>query len=266
MYRNFFEKVNRKQDAVLKSEMSNGSAGRRVSKVVLAVMLALFFFPKFASAQLELEIGYVNSMKSMKDYGKENTVGVKKSNLGGFTIGLATDFEIAKGFSIRPALKYSYATATSRMDFKDYIITDNISEHYLDIPLMVNYTFKAHKKVDISFFTGPVVSVGLSFNERYDYIFYKDEVKSTVKINHFKGSVLKDNVLDDRVVVPESVDKYKRFDVRYGVGAAVTLFDMVSVRGGYDWGLLQRYDNRMVDGTKYSFRRDMFYITVAVLF
>lgn len=263
MYRNFFEKVNRKQDAVLESGMSNGSAGRRISKVILAAMLALFFFPQFASAQLELEIGYANSMKTMKEAGQDT---VKKVNMGGFTIGLGTDFEIAKGFSIRPALKYSYATATSRRDFRDYIVTDNISEHYLDIPIMLNYTFKAHKKVDISFFTGPVFSVGLSFNERFDYIFFRDELKSVVKVNHFKGSVKTEKVSDDRVFVPEYVDKYKRFDVRYGVGAAVTLFDIVSVRGGYDWGLLQRYDNRMVDGTKYSFRRDMFYITVAVLF
>ena len=81
-----------------------------------------------------------------------------------------------------------------------------------------------------------------------------------------------DNMLDGRWNLMEWVDqtgmlpdgRLRRFDVMLGAAIGADFFDVLEVRLGYDWGLINRYKKAL--GEDLKMRRGQFNLSVALRF
>lgn len=240
---------------------------KRLFKIILCA--AVFVSAAFsAQAQLGVDVSYLNSR-----YSSKTSAGIKTTApMNGFGIGVNYNFDIVAGLSLRPGLRYAYLTDSRDQSVAldvlgNFSVKERHLEHYLEIPVQLAYTFHIVKGVDFSVFTGPVLSLGLAnyFKTDVNGSILGININGDMKYDNYTGKIASSNI-DDSVLdnVNDALghdNVYNRFDLQYGLGVGFRLFDFVEIRGGYDWGLLNRIESDDV----YT-RRDAFYVTVGIRF
>lgn len=229
---------------------------------VVAVAAVMAISANSAFAQFGIEAGYAGSQARTKM--SESKDVVKSEALNGFYVGANYNVKLIGGLSLQPGINYEYQTAKiselSNLQFSEA----TANEHYLNVPVRLQYSFEILPVFKVFAYTGPTFSIGLAGGVSCEAdipVFGKVDVKYDYYSGKFSSSNddIK-NVLDKM----EPVAAYNRFDIKYGLGLGVELFKFIEVKGGYDWGLMNRYKD-VENGDPYM-RNDRFYVAVAVRF
>lgn len=236
---------------------------RRILSIIAVSAAAMVFASADAFGQFGIEAGYLNSRYSSKS-GNETT---KSDPLNGFNVGFTYNFNIVAGFSVQPGLTYSYLTDSEETSQMGFTFKGRNSEHYLNIPVRLQYEFDILPFLDLKVFTGPTFSLGVAGYMDFDIngSVLGTDLSGNFKYDYFSGKVSSDGLpqeIVDNINSMVSGAKYNRFDVLYGLGVGVGLFDCAELRFGYDWGLVGRISG---DSDPYM-RRDSFFITLGFRF
>lgn len=233
-----------------------------MKKILTSVLVSsMMFLCIDAFAQFTVNAGYSNSSFKTKLDGKP--IESQNYNLNGFFVEAEYNLGLFDNLSLVPGLRYKYGlskkTTFDTLPFiGQYSLSTLFSEHYIDVPVNVKYTYPLLHNLKVFAFAGPTVSCGLASTS---------SIEAKVKVAD----------KDLNKMIKEELDKlgndskrnnygkdgiYSRFDVMLGLGLGVEVLDMIQIKTGYDFGLLNR-----ISGTKeMSAHRNQFYIGVGYMF
>lgn len=214
-----------------------------MKKIYLTVLtFAAMFFAVDAYAQLGVGVGYnlLNTTQKLADESDDDS-------LNGFYLEATYDFNFLEAkwgsLGIQPGLRYSFAGETESEDIPGLTTRASLTEHYLDIPVNVKYSYDIMPSTLKAYaFAGPVFSCGLA---------------SSLKVKANDDAIKTNNYKDT---------EYGRFDIKLGLGAGVTLMEKFDVKLGYNIGLLNRYTGEQIDNFKYKTHTGVFYVGVGFNF
>ncbi len=238
---------------------------------ILSLVVLLAFGTANVSARVGLEAGYLNSTFHSDMSGHKAT----GDPFNGFRIGLSSDSKIVAGLSIRSGLGYSYMSHSdeSKMNvlLTDLTLNNRQVEQYLDLPIHLSYGFSLFKIVKIFVYGGPRLVLGLSSKNMTDLsgtVFGIGNVSGNFEYNFYRNKISSDNLSDEIMTLVNNnladTGKESRFDVEMGVGLGVELFNVLTVKGGYDWGLINRYTGTYAEDN--ALKRNQFHVSVGFLF
>lgn len=211
-----------------------------------------------ASAQLGVGIGY-NLLNTTQRFGDETD----DDSLNGFYAEVTYDFNFLEknwgSLGLQPAIRYTFGGETESDEVLG--VRASLAEHYLDVPVNVKYGYDVlPSKLKVFAFAGPVFSFGLSSvtSESGDNLI--------VKKNLYTGTV-KTKLNSETTKVKGDGTDYGRFDIKFGLGAGVTVVEKLNVKLGYNIGMLNRYTGEQASKDyKYKTHTGVFYIGVGFNF
>lgn len=164
----------------------------------------------------------------------------KSEAMNGFEAGFDQTFKIAKGIiAVDYGLNYTYLRGNKAPGSN----TENClniyeNAHYLDIPVHLQIGVPILGVVRVFAYGGPKFVFGLAHNTIYE-LSLGDGPSGEIRYNHFSGKIkgagFDDETLDNYA---QGQPTYKRFDIMMGVGGGVELFKHLTVKAGYEWGLM----------------------------
>lgn len=236
-------------------------------KRIIVIFAAMVFAAIQMNAQVSIEAGYLNTMYSSKAFDSNEKENMKPFD--GFTVGVNDDIRLVAGLSIQPGLYYSYGTIRENKEVLGLNPKFVTTEHNLSIPVNIKYSFKVLPILNIYVYAGPTFFLGVA-SENAVNISGKIagmDVSGEFRYNNYSGKIHSDNLSDE---LQEKINGYmpesnlSRFDVLVGGGIGVDLFKFLTVKGGYDYGLVNRYKG---DAAKNAFlNRSQFYISIGFKF
>lgn len=234
-------------------------------KIIIAAaagLLMTFELP----AKNGIEIGYLNSTYRTKAASGEVT---KSDPMSGFYVGLVKDLRLFAGLSIQPGLYYSYLNTAEKEEIPSFNLSSSYTEHGLNLPIHIKYTFDIVPAFGVYVFAGPTLSLGLAANTKIS--FTGEALGNTMtfdaRYNSYTGKLKSENIPEESL---DQINRYlpqtrmNRFDVLMGGGIGLNLVKFVTVKGGFDYGLLNRFNEDMADAG--TLNRMQFYISVGVMF
>lgn len=234
-------------------------------KIIIAAaagLLMTFELP----AKNGIEIGYLNSTYRTKAASGEVT---KSDPMSGFYVGLVKDLRLFAGLSIQPGLYYSYLNTAEKEEIPSFNLSSSYTEHGLNLPIHIKYTFDIVPAFGVYVFAGPTLSLGLAANTKIS--FTGEALGNTMtfdaRYNSYTGKIKSENIPEESL---DQINRYlpqtrmNRFDVLMGGGIGLNLVKFVTVKGGFDYGLLNRINEDMADAG--TLNRMQFYISVGVMF
>ena len=204
---------------------------KRIILTIATAIVSFAFAPAYA--QVSLGAGYLNSTDVVK-------IGEKTSTdpLNGFYVGAGYTLPLAHGLSFTPGIYYGFATKASSTDLIITTVSGKREDHFINIPLSLNYGVNVGSGLKLFAFAGPSLSVGV--------------------VSKVTGSIGDSS---------SSYDRYKensdlnRFDLMIGGGIGCDVMEKVRIHVGYDFGLLNRYKS-----TDAGYHRNQLTAGVAYLF
>ena len=189
--------------------------------IFAAAAAALMLFSIDASAQLSIGAGFAKSdLKENVDLASVSQE--KTANANGLYFGADYTFKFKYGFGFTPGIEWVYVADKNLKELG--ILNSNtetkFKEHYVNIPLDIDWGIDL-KVVRVFAFAGPTLSFNVSS-------------KTTVA-----GSSTEDKV-STKDFLEKLGGKYGAFDLMLGAGAGVDVLNMIRVKFGYDWGLVNR--------------------------
>jgi hypothetical protein len=127
------------------------------------------------------------------------------------------------------------------------------------------------ERIGLSIDAGPTFLMGLSSNMRYRTRF-SDGVSTGATYNIYKGEMDTENMKGDRWNIAEWINesgmlpegRLQRGDIMMGAAIGADFFNLMEVRLGYDWGMLNRYKKTVTEDLK--MHRGQFTLSVGVRF
>ena len=214
-----------------------------MKKIYFILAAAAMFLAVDANAQLGVGIGY-NLLNTTQRFGDETD----DDSLNGFYAEVTYDFNFLEknwgSLGLQPAIRYTFGGETESEEVLGVTTRASLAEHYLDVPVNVKYAYDAiPSKLEVYGFAGPVFSFGLASSLSASV---NDEVGKT---NNYKDT------------------EYGRFDIKFGLGAGVTVVKKLNVKLGYNIGMLNRYTGEQISKDyKYKTHTGVFYIGVGFNF
>lgn len=191
-----------------------------MKKVIIAAA-ALLLACATSFAQMNVNLGYVNSTETTKVGSDKST-----SALNGFTVGFGYSLELADDFYFTPGVNYVFLTGSEADGNAWLSYKGTVTEHYVNVPLTLSFDFSLAPNVKCFLFAGPTASIGAA---------------STTKVT---GSVV--GISADTTINNYDDDDYKRFDIMLGGGLGIKVSDKYCFKVGYDYGLLNRANSNNV--------------------
>ena len=206
------------------------------SVVVVAVLVAATVS---ASAQVSINAGYVSSTAT--DNGKTT------DPVSGIAAGIGYDMNIQGGVGLAWGLNYTYAWDKVSQELPIVgTITAKSTDHYLDVPVRLTYTLPLSGDLSVFGFAGPKFVYALAGNTK---------IGDGDPIDHYKDL--------DLGALGKVENDLSRFDIKAGLGAGVQ-FKNISVKAGYDWGLLNQYEGKTAE--KNTLKSNNFYVGLGFAF
>ena len=227
-----------------------------MKKIYFILAAAAMFLAVEANAQLGVGVGYnhINTTHKMADESDDES-------LDGFYIEATYDLNFLDAnwgsLGLQPALRYTFG-GDSESEVNTRV---SIAEHYLDIPVNVKYGYDVlPSKLKVFAFAGPVFSLGLSS------VTSVSTDNSIVKTNYYTGTI-KTKLNSETTKAKGDVIDYGRFDIKFGIGAGVTVAEKLNVKLGYNIGMLNRYTGEQLSKDyKYKIHTGVFYLGVGFNF
>lgn len=175
--------------------------------------------------EYRLEVGYTQPWLQSKNKNYPD------GYLHGGRIGLNVTFCLPLNFGVQTGLLYSLTGNKNTQHYAqadtaafEQTITNTILEHNFVIPMRVTYTIPLWKKLNLLFYGGPQLQIGLAMTDK-------------VKANLSDKTAAQCQALD---IHTESYDRYAselwRANIQMGLGAGLE-WDKFRLQGGYDFGL-----------------------------
>lgn len=234
---------------------------------IIAAAVAGIFLTLDMSAGNGVEIGYLHSSYRTNLNSDEMKTA---SPMSGFQVGLMKDMNIVAGLSLQSGLTYSYLNSAEKEEVPMFNITGSYTEHMLNIPIQVKYTFDIIPAFGVYVFAGPTLSLGLAATTKLSVSgsIAGNTLEGNLKYNAYTNKLKSDNIPDEYVNL---VNQYlpqdrvmNRFDVLMGGGVGVNIIKFVTVKGGFDYGLLNRLKGDLANAGKLN--RMQYYISVGLTF
>lgn len=260
-----------------------------MKKIILIAMTAIFMTvaadaqpkrprqPMDRSAKgLGLTFGYVHSSYRTTDWATDEVV--TSAGLDGFVAGINKDFRIIpRALYFQAGLNYIYqnderneTVMLAGFDSGLRVVGDR-TEHFVSVPLRLKYSVPITERIGLDIDAGPTLLMGLSSRMNYRTRF-SDGVSTGVTYNIYKGEMDTENMKADRWNVAEWINesgmlpegRLRRADIMMGASAGVDFFNLMEVRLGYDWGLINKYKKSVSEDLK--MHRGQFTLSVGVRF
>ena len=231
-----------------------------MKKIYFILAAAAMFLAVEANAQLGVGVGYnhINTVQKMADESDDES-------LDGFYIEATYDLNFLDAnwgsIGLQPALRYTFGGDSESDEILGVNTRASIAEHYLDIPVNVKYGYDVlPSKLKIFAFAGPVFSFGLSS------VTSASADNSIVKTNLYTGTV-KTKLNSETTKTKGDGTDYGRFDIKFGIGAGVTVVEKLNVKLGYNIGMLNRYTGEQISSDhKFKRHTGVFYLGVGFNF
>lgn len=237
------------------------------SLLFMALMLAFSASGLNANAQIGIDFGYMGSSYRSVNKGTDNVT--TSDPLNGFYLGVTDDIRLVAGLSIQPGLSYSFLTSSEKQEVAGFKLSGSTNEHNLNIPVHIKYTFDILPVLGIYVFGGPSFNIGLASNECFNISgsLLGTEIDGKLSYDNYTGKIKSKNLSEDiqnkiNDYMPQS--RMTRFDVLLGGGLGVNLFKFLTVRGGYDYGMINRYKGENKE--QFKVNRSQFYVSVGFRF
>ena len=205
--------------------------------IAIAAAAAMLFAASEASAQVIVGAGYVNSTTTSKVSDNKAS-----SDANGFYVGASYNIPLVGGLGLAPGLYYEFLGSSSKKDAGIFTASGTPTEHYLNIPVMVNYSFGLASDCSLFAFAGPTLEYGLA---------------SSTKLEASAGGIS-----GEKTVNNYDADDYGRFDCLLGLGVGFNI-RAFQVKVGYDFGMVNRYTG---SSDKASLHRNQVHLGVAYVF
>lgn len=235
---------------------------------IIAAAAVCTFIAMPVSAKSGVDLGYLNSYYKTKLNGSDKST--KGEPMNGFYVGVNNDVRLFAGLSIQPGLYYSYLNSMSSEEGTGFNMTGSYTEHALNIPIHIKYTFSIVPAFGVYVFAGPTLSLGLVASDKLSVSgdLLGQQFNGSVSYNRYSGNVSANGISDD--ILNNTLNQYlpsermNRFDVLMGGGIGLDLIKFITVKGGFDYGLMNRFKGDLADtGT---LNRMQFYIALGVKF
>ena len=134
-------------------------------KKALFILVAMTLVSATAFAQVRVGVGYANSADRFKVQNSDVQVGTSNGVYG--TIGV--NIPVAGDLSFSPSVMYTYLTAKSGKSGLGGLVSAGATsqEHYINVPLHLEYGSELFPNFRLFFFGGPSVSFGLISKTTY---------------------------------------------------------------------------------------------------
>jgi len=187
-------------------------------------------------AQPVLRLNSPNNPASAKD-SLSNVVALK-----GVKAGIVYDGSFAAGFGTSIGLNYTFAASNSGWKAAGVLANyprsrQLILYHELELFVDWQYKFEVAKETYLMLYTGPTIQCGLEMDMRSDR---QEMYGGDITYKHFNGYVPDEKNMDPR----KENEHFTRLNVTWGVGAGFQ-YKRYFLRGGYDFGLINPYANRL---------------------
>lgn len=176
-----------------------------------------------------LEVGYVQAQQ------RSLTKNVMNPFLHGGVVGATFDFRLPEHFSLQTGLTYSmlygsleqhWASSTLETQQEEFL-GHKLTEHLIGIPVRAYYTIPLWKELNLFFYGGPKLEIGLAA---------KDRIR-----RHLSDGAQQQ--LTAWGIPTEDYDRYEkelyRSNIQLGVGGGLE-WDCYRLEAGYDFGLNNR--------------------------
>lgn len=213
--------------------------------------------PQHPAAQgFGLEFGYVHSSYRTTEWATEEVE--RSGGLDGFVIGLTKDFMLVpRTLYIQTGLEYIYQNDSRKENDRDFdarVVGDR-TEHHMGLPIKLKYTYPITYNIGVAVDFGPTLLMGLSSRMQYRAKIGESTSSATYNIYKAETKLSGDSQIFDvgawmvsSGMLPEG--KLRRFDVMLGASVGADFFDILEVRIGYDWGLVNRYKGALANDFK----------------
>ena len=182
-----------------------------------------------------IEAGYVQANQRTKNYSAADMF------QHGARVGVDFDFLLPLNFSMQVGVLYSITYGTQEQHWRSMTaqsvqteyIKHRVLQHDLTIPVRCYYTIPLWRQLNMFFYTGPQMQIGLA---------QKDYLQTHL-------SEQTQQWLQERGVQTQEYDRYKedelrRFNIQYGLGGGFE-WDKYRIQSGYDFGLNNLIKNKV---------------------
>lgn len=204
------------------------------------------------SVDYRVEAGYVQNQQRSDNWANPFLHGLK--------LGFTADFNLPVHFSIQTglALNLTYGQieqhwrSMDQQNLQKEYLRHGFNQYYLEVPVRAYYTQKLWKELNMFFFAGPKVEVGLAqLDFVHDHLsdpareWLQKEGVQTGNHNRYSGYTYTDAAGLEQQVKPELF----RTNVQMGLGGGLE-WDCYRLVAGYDFGLNNLVRNRVLDSSK----------------
>jgi hypothetical protein len=223
----------------------------KLQLLILFLFLSLVVFAQEKPVEFGITAGYGYTTPKVKaEQGTAKPTSIGESNLHGFHVGPIVRLNINEQFGIHTGLLFNKFAGMnidqSQLAQKKATGTWNqqkTSLNSFDMPIKAMYSLSLADDFYVLFLAGPNLNYSLS------------KITST---EHFVNRSL--SRTDAGSNIYQSSSQFNAFDLQLGAGVGVQWLG-VSIRAGYDWGVLNRTN---ID--KVSFRSNEFKVSLAYTF
>lgn len=188
------------------------------------------------SVDYRIEAGYVQHQQRTRGLNYPDMY------LHGARIGATFTFNLPIHFSLQTGAFYTLLYGRNEQHWRsldapsvqEEYIRHRVLAHNLTIPVRVFYTIPLWKQLNIFFYTGPQLQIGLS---QYDYM----DMHLSAKAETWLQSINVPTEPYDRMA-----DELIRANIQYGVGGGLE-WDRYRLQAGYDFGLNNLVRHKVVE-------------------
>ena len=182
--------------------------------------------PYVFGMEYRLEIGYV------QDWQRTQKITFPDMYLHGARLGATFTFLLPIHFALETGALYTIMYGTEEQHWRsqtaqsvqEEYINHRVLAHNLTVPLRVFYTIPLWKELNLFFYTGPQLHIGLAQND------YMDKHLSLEAITWMREQGVRTEAYD------RMVDELCRANIQWGVGGGLE-WAQYRVQSGYDFGL-----------------------------
>lgn len=204
---------------------------KKIIAIAAAALLTVAAFAQKNPLPFNVTAGYVQSTAT---YQSKPGADVNYTQSNGAYAGFGFEYTIIKGLSIAPGVYYEYlyssdAASTNIGELGTISGTTTLKEHYINIPLTLNFGYEITPGIRLFAFGGPTFSLGIDS---------KTYVHGTATFGSI--NLNSDDVINNYTDEDGNPTAYGPADILLGVGAGADYNEKLRIFVGYDWGMLNR--------------------------